>query len=285
MEGHERWHKDLGQLRGGPYDAPSMQWGFASSPVLYEGKVIVQCDTLSEQFLAVFDAKEGRELWRTPRKEVSTWSTPLITTTDGRTQIIVNGWKHIGGYDFKTGRALWWLNEGGDVPVASPIPAGDRVILTSGHGRFRPMRAVRLDATGDITPPDINTTNQAVVWCHPRKGNYLQTPIVVGELLWGCSNDGIVICFDVESGKLHYEERIGGGRVGFTASPVAAKDCVYFTSEQGDVFVIPKEPQFSVLATNHLAGICLATPAISEGALFFRTTEKLIAIGSRPLNH
>jgi outer membrane protein assembly factor BamB len=280
MEGQRLWHKDLGKLRGGPYDAPSLQWGFASSPVLYAGKVIVQCDTLSEQFLAVFELEDGRELWRAPRKEVSTWCTPLVAATSNRVQIIVNGWKHIGGYDFKTGSALWWLSEGGDVPVASPILAGDRVILSSGHGKFRPMRAVRLGASGDITPPDISATNQSVVWCHPRKGNYLQTPIVVGDLLWGCTNDGIVSCFDVATGKLHYEERMGGGAQGFTASPVAAKDKLYFIGEQGDVFVLPTSEKFRVLATNSLEGICLATPAISDGALLFRTTEKLLAIGS-----
>jgi len=277
--GQQLWHKDLGKLHGGPYDAPAMQWGFASSPVLHDGKVVAQCDTLTEQFLAVFDASDGRELWRTLRNEVSTWSTPIVATAAGRTQIIVNGWKQIGGYDFSTGRALWSLREGGDMPVASPILAGDSVILTSGHGKYRPMRLVRLNATGDVTPPDLNTTNQSVVWCHPRKGNYLQTPIVVGDLLWGCSNDGIVTCFDVRSGKLNYEERIGGGGQGFTASPVAAKGKLYFTGEQGDVFVIAATEKFSVLVTNKLGGICLATAAISDGALFFRTTERLVAIG------
>ncbi len=279
MNGQRLWHKDLGKLHAGPFDAPSMQWGFASSPVLHEGKVIMQCDTLSEQFLAVFDATDGRELWRTKREEVTAWSTPIVATTPGRTQIIVNGWKQIGGYDFTDGKELWRLKEGGDIPVASPILAGDLVILTSGHGKYRPMRAVRLDATGDVTPPEISATNQAVVWCHPRKGNYIQTPIVVGDLLFGCLDNGVVTCFDVKSGKLHYEERIGGGGQGFSASPVAASGKLYFTGEQGDVFVLPATEKFSVLATNKLGGLCLATPAISEGTLFFRTTEKLLAVG------
>jgi len=280
LTGQLLWRQDLGKLHAGPYDAPTMQWGCASSPVLYDGKVVAQCDTLSEQFLAVFDASDGRELWRTPRQEVSTWSTPLVATAAGRTQIIVNGWKQIGGYDFSTGRALWSLREGGDVPVASPVLAGDSVILTSGHGKYRPMRAVRLNATGDVTPPEMGATNQAVVWCHPRKGNYLQTPIVVGDLLWGCSNDGIITCFDVLSGKVNYEERIGGGGQGFTASPVAAGGWLYFIGEQGDVFVIPATDKFNVVATNKLGGICLATPAISDGTMFIRTTEKLVAVGA-----
>ena len=37
--------------------------------------------------------------------------------------------------------------------------------------------------------------------------------------------------------SIHYEERLGTGGQGFTASPVAAGDKLYFTGEQGDVFV------------------------------------------------
>jgi outer membrane protein assembly factor BamB len=194
--------------------------------------------------------------------------------------VIVNGWKQIGGYDFATGRLLWQLREGGDIPVASPVLAGDLVILTSAHGKARPMRAVRLSATGDITPPELGATNQSIAWSHPRQGDYLQTPVVVGDLLFG-SLDGIVTCFDVHTGKIHYTERIGDGTQGFTASPVAAGGKVYLTGERGEVFVLPASEQFSVLATNKLGGICLSTPAISDGTLFFRTTEKLLAIGGR----
>ena len=279
MNGEKIWSKDLGKLHAAPQDMPSLQWGFASSPILYDGKVVVQVDTISEQFLAVFDAADGKELWRRPRKDNSSWCTPIVAKAAGRTQIIANGWKEIGGYDFATGEPFWWLSEGGDVPVASPVVAGDSVILTSGHGKFRPMRRVLLNATGDIKPTEISQTNQAVVWVHPRKGNYLQTPIVVGDKVWGCSNDGIVTCFDLASGKINYEERIGGGGQGFTSSPVSTGGHLYFTGEQGDVFVLPVSEKFSVLTTNKLDGICLTTAAISDGAMFYRTTEKLLAIG------
>ena len=279
IDGQSLWRKDLGKLHAGPYDVPAMQWGFASSPVLHEGKVIVQCDTLSEQFLAVFDGADGRELWRTKRNEVTAWSTPIVAASPGRKQIVVNGWKQIGGYDFDTGRELWRMNGGGDIPVASPILAADFVILTSGHGKYRPMRAVRLNATGDITPPEMGATNQFVAWCHARKGNYLQTPIAVGDLLWGCLDNGVVTCFDLKTGQLHYEERLSSGKQGFSASPVVAGQHLYFTGEQGDVFVLAATNTFSVLATNQLGGISLSTPAISEGVLFFRTTEKMLALG------
>ena len=280
LDGRELWHKDLGPMDPGYYVVTNTSWGFGSSPVLHDGKVIVQCDVLSEQFLAVFDAQNGQELWRVARKDVPTWSTPIVATAAGRTQIVVNGWKQIGGYDFATGRQLWQLREGGDIPVASPVLAGDLVILTSAHGKARPMRAVRLDAAGDITPPEIGQTNQAVVWSHARRGDYLQTPIVVGDRLWGAM-DSVITCFDVKTGKVLYSERIGDATEGFTASPVAAAGKLYFTGERGDVFVLSAAEQFSVLATNKLDGICLSTPAISGGTLFFRTTEKLVAIGAK----
>ncbi len=279
MNGEPLWRKDLGRMDSGPYDAPTLQWGFASSPVLHEGKVIVQCDVLSEQFLAAFDAQSGRELWRTPRREVATWCTPLIDTSGPRPQIIVNGWKHIGGYDFLTGHELWRMKGGGDIPVASPVLAGNVVILTSGHGSYRPMRAVRLDATGDITPPQIGGTNAAVLWCHPRQGNYIQTPIVVGDLVWGCSNDGAVTCFDVHNGTICYTKRLDGTGEAFSASPVAAGGKLYFTGELGDVFVLAASNRLSILATNKLGGQCLATPAISGDRIYFRTLDRLVAIG------
>jgi outer membrane protein assembly factor BamB len=278
MQGELRWRKDLGKLHAAPHDGPTYQWGFASSPILFDSKVVVQVDTITEQYLAVFQANDGRELWRRSRKDNSSWCTPIVAKSETRTQIIANGWKDIGGYDFETGEPLWWLSEGGDVPVASPIIARDRVILTSGHGKYRPMRAVRLSASGNIQPPDISMTNQAIVWVHPRKGNYLQTPVVVDDLLWGCSNDGIVTCFDVQSGRIYYNERIGGGGQGFTASPVAANGHVYFTGELGDVFVLRGTQSFHVVATNKLGGLCLSTPAIAGDTLLFRTTEELIAL-------
>lgn len=280
MNGRQLWKKDLGPMDSGFYSMTNTSWGFGSSPVLYKDNVIVQCDVLSEQFIAAYDANDGRQVWKTARADVPTWSTPLIALTTGREQVIANGWKQIGGYDLATGKQLWQLHGGGDVPVASPILAGDLFILTSGHGSSRPIRAIRLNATGDITPPSLDETNQAIVWTHARGGDYLQTPIVVKNLLWGALY-GVVTCFDLNTGKVQYSERIGSGNDGFTASPVAAGDNIYLTGERGDVFVIPARAQFSVIATNRLDGVCLSTPAISDGTLFFRTTERLIAIGKK----
>jgi outer membrane protein assembly factor BamB len=282
MTGDLLWHKDLGKMDAGPYDAPTLQWGFASSPVLYRDRIIVQCDVLSEQYVAAYDARDGHQLWRATHKEPGgTWCTPAISTTGGRTQVVVNGWKQIGGFDFNDGREIWKIEGGGDIPVPTPLVVGDMVFLTSAHGKFRPLRAVRLTSSGDVTPPSVEATNQAVAWCYPRLGSYMQTPILVGPLLFSCDWYGVLSCIEAATGELHYSQRLGPGGQAFTASPVAAGGRLYFTSEQGDVYVVDARAEYSVLATNKLGDICLATPAVSGGALLFRTQEKVIAIGDK----
>jgi outer membrane protein assembly factor BamB len=281
MSGKLLWKKDLGPMDSGYFSVPSAQWGFASSPIIHDGKVVVLCDVQKDSFIAVFDLADGRELWRTSRTDVPTWSTPTIVISPGRTQIAVNGWHHTGGYDFATGRELWKLDGGGDIPVPTPISGHGFIYFTSAHGRMRPMRAVRTDASGDITPGDSGTTNPAIAWNHDRMGNYMQTPVLVGSLLYGCSDVGLLTCFDAKTGNVRYSERFSKTSEGYTASPVSDGRHLYITSELGNVFVIPATEKFSVTASNKLGETCLSTPAISDGTLFFRTRSKLVAVGAK----
>ena len=274
------WKKDLGPMDSGFFLVPSAQWGFASSPIIAEGKVIVLCDVLSNSFLAAFELADGKEVWRTARKDVPTWGTPTVVESPGRKQIAVNGWHFSGGYDFATGQNLWHLEGGGDIPVPTPLFAHGLIYLTSAHGRYAPIRAVRAGAAGDITPSDPGQTNAAIAWAHAKRGTYMQTPIVVGNLLFACTDAGTVTCFDAATGAIKYTQRLGAGGQGFTASPVSDGRHVYFTSEQGVVFVVAAAEKYSLVASTELQETCLATPAMADGTLFFRTRGKLIAVGA-----
>jgi outer membrane protein assembly factor BamB len=280
-KGQQLWKVDLGPMDSGFFRVPSAQWGFASSPVIHNGRVIVLCDVQTNSFLASFDLKTGREIWRTPRSDVPTWGCPTILKTGRRTQIVVNGWHRSAGYDFAEGRELWHLVGGGDIPVPTPIVANGLIYLTSAHGRLRPMRAVRPDASGNITPSEPGETNAAIAWVHPRQGNYMQTPIAVNGRVYGCSDSGVVTCFDGITGRILYSERLTGPAQGYTASPVSDGRHLYFPGETGKVLVVPATEKFSVIATNDLTEICMATPAVGDGALYFRTRSQLMAIGRK----
>jgi outer membrane protein assembly factor BamB len=273
------WKKDLGPMDSGYYASPTAQWGFGSSPIIHEGKVIVLCDVQKDSFIAAFDILDGRELWRTQRKDVPTWGTPTLVRTKERAQIVATGWHEAAGYDFATGAKLWTLNGGGDIPVPTPIFAHGLIYLTSAHGNWRPMRAIRPEATGDITPEDPGKTNASIAWAHGRRGNYMQTPIIAGDLLFACNDFGILTCFDAKTGSVQFSERLSQRSQGFTASPVSDGRHLYFTSEVGNVFVVAAEPKLRVISTHPLPDTCMATPAISDGMLFFRTRHSLIALG------
>jgi outer membrane protein assembly factor BamB len=272
------WKKDLGPMKSGFYLVPSAQWGFSSSPVVRDGKVVVLCDVLGDSFLAEFDLADGRQLWRTSRDDVPTWGTPALAHAGERWEILVNGWHHTAAYDFADGKEIWKFDGGGDIPVPTPIVANGLGYFTSGHGADRPMRAIRLDDRL-VTVTQAGVTNPAVAWQQDRKGDYMQTPIIVGDFLYGCTDNGIVTCFEAKSGAVRYSERLGSGSEGLTASSVSDGRNLYFTSEVGHVYVLPANGAFSVTATNSLNETCLSTAALSDGTLFYRTRHELIAIG------
>jgi outer membrane protein assembly factor BamB len=279
FEGKLLWTKNFGVLDSGFFRVPEAQWGFASSPVIAGGKLIVQCDVQKDSFLAALDLASGKQIWRTPRDDVPTWSTPTVVEGGEQPQVVVNGYHHAGGYDLATGRELWRLSGGGDIPVPTPILGAGMIFLTNAHGALSPIYAVRPGARGDISLAEGQSANDHIAWSYQRGGSYLQTPLVYGEHLYVCRDNGVLSCFEARTGRRLYQERLGNGG-GFSASAVAADGRIYYTGETGDVYVVAAGPEFKVLATNSLGEICMATPALSEGAMYFRGQDHLIAIGS-----
>lgn len=278
LNGKHRWSKDFGVLDTGFYLVPSAQWGFASSPVIDKDLVIIQADAQKTGFVAALELASGALRWKTDRKDVPTWGTPTVTREGGRAQVIVNGWKHLGGYDLASGKELWRLTGGGDIPVPTPIVGKGLIFLTNAHGRQAPVYAIRPTATGDITLPEGTTSSQHIAWSQLRDGAYMQTPLLYGDYLYVCRDNGILSCYEATTGKRLYQERLGTGRTGFTASAIAGNGKLYYTSEEGEIFVVQAGPKFQLLAQNTMGEVCMATPALSDGCLYFHTQGSLVAI-------
>jgi outer membrane protein assembly factor BamB len=160
------------------------------------------------------------------------------------------------------------------------VVAGDLVFITNSHGGLTPIYAIRLDARGDISLAEGSLSNQYVAWSTRSGGAYMPTPLVYGEYLYVGRDNGVLSCYRATTGERLYRERLGAG--GFSASPVASEGKLYFTSEEGDVYVVQTGPEFELLATNSLDEITMATPAISEGWLYFRTQRHVVAISEQP---
>jgi len=276
LKGNLIWKKDMGILAPGPYTDPGVEWGYASSPIIYKDKIVMQYDIPQKPYITALDLATGKEVWKTSREgEVSTWCTPAVYSGNGKTMVIANGFNHICGYDFESGKEIWRLSNGGDAPAPTPVIANGLIYLNSAHGKFSPIFAVRPDAVGDITLAPDSTKNQYIVWSVKRGGAYMQTPLVYNGYLYNLQVNGQLMCFDAVTGEMKYKDSL---KEAFTASGVAADGKLYFSSEDGNIYVIQSGPEFKVLAKNVLKDVCMATPAISGNTLYFRTQHYLIAV-------
>jgi len=194
------------------------------------------------------------------------------------------------GYDPRTGEELWSISsrpvdrppEPGDpwtwATAYTPVSARGLLFVTSVHHRARPMFAVREGAVGDISLAEDERSSTHVAWSSPRDGPYATTSLAYRGYLYVVSANGVLAVFQADTGERVYRRRIGDTGGAYSASPVAADGRLYLTSEDGDIFVIKAGPEYELLATNSMDEVCLATPAISEGQIFIRTTGHLFAM-------
>jgi outer membrane protein assembly factor BamB len=276
--GKQIWRKSFGILKAVAFDYPAAEWEFASSPVIYNGVLIIQCDVLENSFLATYDLKSGKELWKVRRNDYPGWCTPNVYRNGERTVVAVNGYKHRGGYDFKTGKEIWRMSGGGDVPIPTPIIGNDLIYFNSAHGPSSPILAVKSDASGDITLKPGTTNNQFIKWSIPRGGSYIISLLLYNNRLYNFNWNGAVECYDPDSGNKIFNGKIGKSK-SFVASPVASDGKIYFVSEDGIVYILQDSNTFKLINEIPLNDICLTAPAITDGIIFFRTQKHLIAVG------
>lgn len=278
MDGKLIWKKAFPQMNTGPYDLPDVGWGFSSSPIIHENRIIIQVDYTGGGYIAALELETGKEIWKTAREDYSTWSTPNFYNKDGYRHIVVNGYKHMGAYDFDTGKEIWKMSGGGDAPVPTPLFAHGMIYLHNAHGRYSPIWAIKPSAAGDITLHKDSTTNEYIPWSIKRGGAYNPTNLIYGDYMYNMRMNGQLSCLDARTGERIYTDRIPDSG-GMTASGVASNGKLYYATEQGNVYVIKAGPEFEILAENLMLDPIMASPAISENTLFIRTQHYLYAIG------
>lgn len=281
LDGRLLWQKDLGVLNAGAYDLPEYEWGTASSPIIYDDLVIVQCDTQGESFVLAASVRTGETVWTTARKELPSWGTPtVVKPRRGKPELVTNASNFVRGYDPMTGEELWRLGGSSKITAPTPIFADDLVVVASGRAPERPIFVIRPGGRGDITPAD-GVSGSHVVWRKTGRGSYMPTPVVYDSTLYVLGNAGLFDAYDLRTGREVYRQRLEHGGSGFSASPVAADGRLYLSSEDGDVFVVQSGPEFRLLARNPMGEPLMATPALAPGTMYVRGERHLFAIGAR----
>jgi PQQ-like domain len=280
FDGKQLWKKDLGVLNAGWFFDPDYEWGIGSSPIIYKNMVIVQCDIQRHSFIAAFDVDTGKEIWRTDRDEIPSWSTPTIFEANGKAELVTQATTFTRGYDPITGKELWKYSGNSEIAIPTPIIGPGFVIITNGYRGVQPIFAVKPGATGDITLKDNATKSDFVSWSTKRGGPYIPTPLIYGDQLY-VLNNGVLTAYKVATGEPIYQKRLGGTGGAFSASPVAADGKIYCASEDGDVFVIKAGPEYEELAKNSMGEVVMATPAISDGLIIVRGGKNVYGIKAK----
>lgn len=291
-QGTLRWSRDLGMLDSGWFYDRSYQWGFGSSPCLFEGSVIVQCDVQEGSFLAAIDLETGETRWKTQRDEIPTWSSPVgFIADDGTPTILVTGTKCTAAYHARTGERLWSMGGFSEIVVPTPQVLPEVALLTSGYAPVQPITVMRHGARGELKLPDgappVTTEGSKdaspFLWAQSRGGPYMPTPIVFEQRVYILDNSGIMTALELSTGNRLFRQRLRASNANaYTASPVSDGRNLICISEEGLAFVVAMDATGTIVSQNELGEAVLATPAISQGRLLIRGEKHLFCIRPTP---
>jgi outer membrane protein assembly factor BamB len=270
LNGKPLWNKDFGLKM-----AMRLAFGEGSGAVVDDGRVYLQFDHQQEGFVVALDAATGKELWRAPRNDNSSWSTPLVVRHAGKKQVVVTADTKVRAYDAETGTAIWEVAGLGTNPIPQPVQFGDFVIVMSGY-RNPKLMAIRLGRTGDLTGTD------AVAWETTRGTSYTASPALHDGRLYVAADNGQFSVHDAATGEPLYLQARLPKPYNFKASPLFARDRVYLASEEGDVIVVKAGPRFEVLSTNTLTDQSfIASPIAVGDDLYLRSRTHLFRIRTK----
>lgn len=274
FDGSKVWEKDLGTVRH--------EWGYASSPILHRGKVILNFGPGSRTFLAALDLKTGELVWKrdepggldaTDKRMVGSWSTPIVIRVEGKDQILCSMPTRVIACDPETGALFWWCaglaDEKVDLVYATPVVADGIGVAFTGWVNG-PTIGFKLGGSGDVT-----ASNR--VWLEKQTQRIGSGVVVEGRLFIVNAGPGTAQCSECRSGKVLWTERLEGGES--WGSVVLAAGRLSVTSRRCVTTVFRPDPEkLEVLAANDLGEPSNATPAISDGQIFLRTDGHLYCI-------
>jgi len=259
------------------------QHGLGTSPILYGDLLLMARDGSSQGpdkklgwqkpwdkgALLALDKETGTIRWKGSRGQSRiAHVVPNVFRDGDRVQIVSGAGDVVQGFDPASGRRLWSVTSQGEGVVPSIVVGGGLVFATSGFG----APAIRAIRPG--TPADPAAAK--VVWEWKKAVPMIPSFVYTGGLLFTINEPGIAQCFDAPTGKLLWQQRIGGRH---SASPIYADGKVYFLSEAGESTIIEAGPQYRLIARNTLGEKCQASCAVAHGRLFIRSERSLFCIG------
>jgi outer membrane protein assembly factor BamB len=273
FDGKQVWLRSPGTLLS--------KHGFCSSPILHKDLVILNGDQDAEAYIVALDKQSGAERWRIDRpNRTRSYCTPILIHARKKpevTQLVLSGSKCVTGYDADTGKLLWIIDGPTEQYVASLVFLDDVLFLTTGFPEFHLM-GISPEGSGNITD------SKYIRWHIPHRENrvqgnsgasYVPSPIAAGGHFYVASDTGYLSCLEPQTGQRLWKTKLARH---ISASPVLARDYLFFLDDDGTTYVLRANAKPDVLHKNKLDEECYASPVISQGDIFIRTLHHLYCI-------
>jgi outer membrane protein assembly factor BamB len=281
FQGKEIWHRDLGEQRH--------IWGYGSSPILYHDLCILNFGPGTRTFLIAVEKKTGKTVWQIDEPGgdsgenkpgeskpawIGSWSTPIMIKAAGREELVLSWPKRVVAFDPKSGKELWTCSGLNALAYTSPLYDKKKEIVVAMGGFGGMSLAVKAGGSGDVT-------ETRRLWHHPKTKQRIGSGVIHDGYIYILNDPGVAECFELETGKLVWEERLKGpaSRSDNWSSMVLTDGKLYAVNQGGDAFVLKASPKFEVLATNSLGEPTIGSMAVSDGQIFIRTYQSLCCIG------
>jgi outer membrane protein assembly factor BamB len=282
-QGQIVWQKNLQDL----YGEDTLWWDLGTSPVLTKDLVVVACIHSGPSYLVGLEKDSGEIAWKhdrnldAPDEALQTYATPMPAEVNGREMLVVLGADHVTAHDTSTGDEIWRV--GGLNPeqnrffrsIASPVVDGEIVVVP--YARGGSLTAIRIDGQGDVT-------DSHIVWSKEGREKIVSadvpTPAARDGRLYLCTDRGVVVCMDIQTGDVIWEGQVERSSAEYSASPIIADGKLYVTREDGLTSVLDlSSDEFKLLSVNNLNEFVVATPAFVDGRILIRTDKHLYCIG------
>jgi outer membrane protein assembly factor BamB len=253
LEGEQVWQKKVS-----PFKPRRYEYGYAPSPLIYRGMVIIACEYDGAASLSAFDRESGKEVWRTPRPSNISYSSPVVAHLAGRDQLLQSGAEQVCSYEPNSGKQLWSAAGTAAATCGTVVWDGDMVFASGGYPQSETL-AIKADGSGEV------------LWRNGQKC-YEQSMLATGGHLYALTGDGILHCWRGSDGEEKWKRRLRGP---VSASPVLAGGHIYWANELGTLYVFKPNPdKFELVSENQLGDESFASPAVSGEHLFLRVAKR-----------
>ena len=253
LNGKQVWQKTVG-----PFNPKMFQYGYAPSPTLYLGSVIISAEYDGESAITALDRQTGKQLWRTKRQSSITFSTPVVAHVAGKDQLLVSGGNQVASYDPATGKVLWTTPGTTAATCGTMVWDGDIVIASGGYPKPETI-AIKADGSG------------TVLWKNGQKC-YEQSMLTHNGYVYALTDVGVMYCWRASDGNEMWTQRLAGP---VSSSPVLVGGHIYWANEAGTWYVFKPNPEkFELVQENQLGEEAFPSPAAAGNQLFIRTASR-----------